>query len=365
MAWIIGIDEAGYGPNLGPFVMTAVALRVPDDGEADLWQHLAAAVRRATDADDGRLLVADSKVVYSPHAAWDRSNPRCAVSPSPGTPLLVDGYVADHFASSHAARAASRGTAAARRCRSPARRPTRSAFATGFVEGCRGAGVTCGLVRGVIVCAEQFNALTDAEDSKGAVLRHGLAELIRECWQLEGDEPLTFFIDKHGGRNTYAAMLQDAVPEGMVLAHRESLASSVYSVVGLKRAVRWTFQPRHDADHLTVALASMVSKYVRELLMGEFNRFWLEQVPGLKPTAGYPGDARRFFEAISSALQRLGIAESAVWAIANEPQRHRGHREECLVLLCVLCVSVVHFFRQLQQVTSVAYRFPPRRRCCT
>ena len=39
MAWIIGIDEAGYGPNLGPFVMTATACRVPDNlGHFDLWR---------------------------------------------------------------------------------------------------------------------------------------------------------------------------------------------------------------------------------------------------------------------------------------------------------------------------------------
>src|SRR5438105_15913305 len=66
MAWVIGIDEAGYGPNLGPFVMTAVALHVADEDDGDLWRRLAATVRRDTDPDDGRLLVADSKVVYSP-----------------------------------------------------------------------------------------------------------------------------------------------------------------------------------------------------------------------------------------------------------------------------------------------------------
>ena len=66
MAWIVGVDEAGYGPNLGPFVMTSVACRV-DDARADgcLWQALRPAVRRAADADDGRFAVDDSKAVYN------------------------------------------------------------------------------------------------------------------------------------------------------------------------------------------------------------------------------------------------------------------------------------------------------------
>ena len=77
--------------------------------------------------------------------------------------------------------------------------------------------------------------------------------------------------------------------------------------------MRLTFQPRAESAHFCTALASMVSKYVRERLMEEFNRFWLERTPGLKPTAGYPGDARRFFDAIRPTAERLGIAETALW----------------------------------------------------
>src|SRR5438477_3368967 len=66
MTWIIGMDEAGYGPNLGPFVMAAVACRVPDElAGANLWDVLAAAVCKE-DADDGRIVVNDSKQVYDP-----------------------------------------------------------------------------------------------------------------------------------------------------------------------------------------------------------------------------------------------------------------------------------------------------------
>jgi ribonuclease HII len=316
MSWVIGIDEAGYGPNLGPFVMTAVALRVPNESPGDLWQCLAAAVRRDTDPEDGRLLIADSKVVYSPARGLRQLERAVLAAHRPDEVdgcLVLERYVEASFASSHSALRREpwyRGTTAL-----PVDVETAHAAEAReqFATACRGASVTCGLVRGVIVCTEQFNALTRAAGSKAAVLRHGLAELVRACWSLDGDGPLTFLIDKHGGRNAYAAMLQDAVPEGMVLAHREGMARSVYSVAGARREVRWTIQPRADAEHFAVALASMVSKYVREVLMGEFNRFWQERVPGLKPTAGYPGDSRRFYKAIRPTARQLGIAESALW----------------------------------------------------
>jgi hypothetical protein len=98
-----------------------------------------------------------------------------------------------------------------------------------------------------------------------------------------------------------------------VLAEREAMAQSAYRVEGLGRDVRLTFQPRADAKHFCVALASMASKYLRELFMREFNAFWQGHVPGLKATAGYPGDAARFFEAIRPAAARLGISEDRLW----------------------------------------------------
>ena len=96
-----------------------------------------------------------------------------------------------------------------------------------------------------------------------------------------------------------------------VLVHAiEAYASPVYhppadalALEGTKRLTRW----------LPVALASMTAKYHRELAMRAFNHFWCERVPDLKPTAGYPLDAKRFKKAISPLQIKLGIADDCLW----------------------------------------------------
>lgn len=317
MAWLIGIDEAGYGPNLGPLVMSSVAWRVPETLlGADLWTTLHSAVRRQADPADDRLVIDDSKEVHGSsgglHALENNVLPAVAPALLEAVTALTD-YVDRFCPQSHKGLCGEcwyTGTTALpldRRDELRGRGDRLAALlATVTIER--------GPLRSVAVCAPRFNALVEAGGSKGIVLAEAFTELLRAALREPCDgEPIHVFVDKHGGRNTYAAMLQHAVEEGMVIACQEGALCSRYQVLGLERDVFITFQPRADSEHLCVALASMASKYLRELFMLEFNRFWLEKVPGLAPTAGYPNDATRFLTAIRPAMAKLGLSETALW----------------------------------------------------
>jgi hypothetical protein len=318
MPWIIGIDEAGYGPPLGPLVMTSVACRIPGTpARTDLWRTLQAAVRRQTAEPDERILIADSKVVYSTSrglagleigvtaalSSWQEAGlqPLAGLVErlSPAAPAeLKDECWYTGTTPLPTACDTQDIVTAARRLVSCSKRKR----------------ITWGLMRSVIICPARFNSLIERWGSKGAILGEGLAELVQcNLRSLESPDPLHFVVDKHGGRNNYAALLQNALPDGLVFAREESMARSTYHVLGLGRSVEFRIQPRADAEHFCVALASMVSKYLRELLMGEFNAFWQSHVPGLMPTAGYYGDAGRFFEEIRPKAEQLGIPEPALW----------------------------------------------------
>ncbi|HSN54970.1 MAG TPA: hypothetical protein VLT32_09865, partial [Candidatus Sulfomarinibacteraceae bacterium] len=66
MAVVIGVDEAGLGPVLGPLVVSAVALEVPDEAvDGSLWQLLSGTVSRRIGSRPGTLAIADSKLLYN------------------------------------------------------------------------------------------------------------------------------------------------------------------------------------------------------------------------------------------------------------------------------------------------------------
>lgn len=315
--WIIGIDEAGYGPNLGPFVMTSVACRVPDAcSSANLWHLLRPAVRRSEDADEGQLLIDDSKRVYT----------------AKGLAGLERGVLTT-VCRDHRGKLTSLTDLTEHACPTDGDELRREVWYRGvqtlpvhltvadwameserFEDACALANFGTWQLRSVVILPARFNALLDEGGTKGHVLAHALTKLLRwNLGNLPSEEELSFFIDKHGGRNTYAAMLQHALPDCVVFAERESMACSAYRVHGRERSVRLRFQPRADAEHLCVALASMFSKYLREVLMLEFNRFWRELIAELKPTAGYPVDAARFFQKIQTTFVRLGLTTDSVW----------------------------------------------------
>ena len=54
MAYLIGTDEAGYGPNLGPLVVSATVWRVDSVKHTDLFSRLRGAVRQVSDEERPR-----------------------------------------------------------------------------------------------------------------------------------------------------------------------------------------------------------------------------------------------------------------------------------------------------------------------
>jgi hypothetical protein len=62
-----------------------------------------------------------------------------------------------------------------------------------------------------------------------------------------------------------------------------------------------------------LTVAALKSRLVFLELMSAENQFWCQRVPGLRPTAGYPVDARRFQAEIAACQQEWGIDSRLLW----------------------------------------------------
>jgi hypothetical protein len=177
------------------------------------------------------------------------------------------------------------------------------------------AGVQWGPIVSVAVDAPRFNQIVDRYDSKGAVLATAFVTLARACLDADGDA--TIVVDKHGGRNFYGPLLQEISPDCWVTPIKEGARESTYEIRwpgdSSGRRARVTFRPEADGTSFEVAVASIVSKYLRELFMEEFNAYWKSHLPDIAPTAGYPGDAARFLGEIEHLLPKLKLERDRIW----------------------------------------------------
>jgi hypothetical protein len=162
-------------------------------------------------------------------------------------------------------------------------------------------------VRSVVVAPARFNASLTQTGSKALVHFAAFGSLLRTVWERAGDGRHTFVTcDKHSGKHYYLSGLYETIPDVWIDRGPEGAELSRYTIRDASRIVELSLMPRADGTDGLVALASIVSKTVRELWMDIFNAYWCARVPGLRPTAGYPQDARRFRSAIEAAAQEFG-----------------------------------------------------------
>lgn len=326
MTLLIGMDEAGYGPNLGPLVVSATAWEVPGDPRsANLWENFAGIVEQTAPFNDSHIQIADSKQVYTPARGFgnleagvlnavkvcraaavgnDQSDSSCErIGDVRGFRELL-GRIAirppDDFDAEPWYAGVDLPLAV-----------SQSTLAETWLGRCRAHGIRLMAIRSDVVLTKRFNDHTRLLDSKGQVLTEISMNLVRHLWQETGAddcEAVLIIADKHGGRNRYHEFLPIVFGDRFIRCHNESTAQSRYSVGNAE--IR--FETKSER-HLPVALASMVSKYLRELAMILFNRFWTDRQPGLKSTAGYPVDALRFKADIAAVQSQLGIGDEILW----------------------------------------------------
>jgi hypothetical protein len=320
MGYLVGTDEAGYGPNLGPLVISATIWEVPTDvGVEDLFDRLAHVIAMRPDKIDGNggpcVAMADSKLLYTPgkglrhlerglwaamglldHRPQTWRDVWQVLAPESLKRIPSIPWCADYD-----------GPASAD-CKSDKMEPLIEKLRIGFDA----AGVRLAAVRSRAIFEEEFNDLVERHGSKGAALSHETLALAAQMIEPLPAGPISIVCDKHGGRNRYGELLVSHFPEWFIEIHGEGRARSVYRFGPEQRRIEFCFRTKAESC-LPAALASMASKYLRELAMRAINHFWSTRIPGLQPTAGYPQDAKRFRRDIANEVKRLKISERVLW----------------------------------------------------
>lgn len=316
---LIGTDEAGYGPPLGPLVIVATAWRFPAGSTAeDAFLPLADGLELA---EGCRLRIGDSKQLFKRSGARPLAGLETAVAAllphrRPGQRATTLEELLAQVCGEDLAELATCPWFANLEVpyplpsddtddpAEPAGPPTRDLVQQALSR----LQIELVDVAARVIDARRFNRMCESFGNKATLLSETTAELVCRCIDSEPQESqVLVYSDRHGGRHRYGALLQHSRPDAMLRIVSEAAAESRYQLCEGGRTIDWRFTIKGDR-FAPVACASMVAKYLRERMMERFNAFWRQHHgESLRPTAGYATDAGRFCRQIRPTAARLGI----------------------------------------------------------
>lgn len=310
MPVVVGIDEAGFGPILGPLVVSASAFSLPQQLlNEDFWQVLRKSVGKKPRHLAGRVLIADSKKAYNKSLGikhLQRTVLAClkclGKEPATLTDLLslvsadcleqLSDYPWYKNVSSHQISADRTDIAIA----ASVLQDDSAANRLKLLE-----------LKSYYLEVAHYNKMVSAVRNKANVLFTAVCALIKNAFDKFSAEGLHVIIDRQGGRMRYRRPLLRMFPDMHLKILKETPTVSSYELQSDGRQVRLHFAVGADDRFLPVALASMLSKYLRQLLIENINRYFIGFHAELKPTAGYWKDGLRFIEDLKRNIPHVAF----------------------------------------------------------
>jgi len=299
MAILVGIDEAGYGPILGPLVVSLTAFSLPEKLlSADIWRILNRSISRRKKNAAGRLIIDDSKKAYRKPAdigVLARTIHTCLRSLEQ-TPASV-GELFEILCPDCVGRLSEYPWYQDLWTGGLHLKDDDIAIASSVLEkDFKSQAVRLVSMRSCCLDVEHFNRMVTASRNKATVLFSGISGLIKDVFESLPDRDIQIIVDRQSGRLKYTRLLRRSFEDMQLAVLREDKNTSSYELSRNGRRIRLHFVVDADDKFLPVSLASMTSKYVRELLVACINRYFMGFHSTLKPTAGYWKDGLRFIE---------------------------------------------------------------------
>ncbi len=314
MPIVAGIDEAGYGPTLGPFVLSKVVMRIPAKyhHETSIWHILKDAISEKIQKRGDRIVVGDSKKLYQQKTGlkmleeavlsfiWHTKGP---VTKFTDLLKLLSDYDEDVFDKYPWYKGRDLDLPVASNVSAIMN------FADNFKHTAVLQDVSILDIKSHFLCVSEINRQIELDGNKSLLLFKSCIRHLKEIFEHYGKHKPKVLIDKHGGRNYYERLLAQNFEGCKVDSITEGNPLSTYSINNADRKMDVSFIVGADSKYFPTALASMFSKYIRELFIKLFNAFWQEKVQDIKSTAGYPEDAKRFLSQIHNVRNKLNISD--------------------------------------------------------
>lgn len=297
----VGIDENGLGPRLGPLVVTAVVARTRGAGDV-----LSASRPRGALAErigDSKKLVSFGDSVLG--EAWARAIAGGAVPPSPDAlvhALCIDPRDVLEHPCPPAHRAQCWGTFG----EALEADPPLVSMLRADLEGLRARGVEVLGAHVVVVCTARLN-----EGAARGVLRFqadlfAMERLLIHARERYGAE-IEATCGKVGGYASYPSAFGPLAGR-LFTTLEEGRERSEYRIADLGRVA---FVRDADDAHLLVALASLVGKWVRDLLTRRVTAYHRAHDPTLPHASGYQDPVTTsFIRASAAARKERGIPDA-------------------------------------------------------